>query len=330
MGNNIIKKNEWDKQQPLVSIVIPTYNRANRVVQTLDSIFAQTYSYFEVIVVDDGSTDNTIQVLEEYKQQTPRKEIAFTIVRQANAGAPVARNKGLSMAKGEYIVFFDSDDLMHKSRIEKQTKCILENKADCCACGFSINTYDGYTFIPVLPPSITPIRALVTGKILGSNQMWMFKTSLVNQINGWDETMPCHQDGELISRVLMQTSNIAILPESLSLFITHSETRISNTVKKDTRKGLDAFLKFHLNVLFKIASIHDSPTYFAEIKSLSSFIPLYSASKKCKDIIGVLKKIYQAGKHISIFIAITGAIFFLCMSLYRGINNTFVAKNRNV
>ena len=126
-------------QQPFVSIIIPTYNRAARIPQTLDSIFEQTYKNFEVIIVDDGSTDNTLQVLNEYSAKACQKQIKFKVLSQKNAGAPAARNNGLKNATGEYVVFFDSDDIMLPERIEIQIKIMLEENSDCCACGFFIN-----------------------------------------------------------------------------------------------------------------------------------------------------------------------------------------------
>jgi glycosyltransferase involved in cell wall biosynthesis len=237
LGNNIIKKNEWDKQQPLVSIVIPTYNRANRVMQTLDSIFAQTYSYFEVIVVDDGSTDNTIQVLEEYKQQTPRKEIAFTIVRQANAGAPVARNKGLSMAKGEYIVFFDSDDLMLPNRIEEQISLMLEENTDCCACGY-ITSSKQEQYIPHIIDNRGVLYSYVRGNLQGSTQSWVFKKTLVISVGGYDEQLVCRQDCDLVFRIIARNPKLSIVKKALSVFIDHNE---NERIMKKMANNLTAY-----------------------------------------------------------------------------------------
>lgn len=114
---------------PLVSVIIPTYNRAKIISRTLDNIFEQTYQNLEVIIVDDGSTDETLSVLREYRRP-------LYILTQANAGPAVARNKGLSVAKGEIIAFQDSDDLWMPTKLERQVRLLLKygKSVPCCLC----------------------------------------------------------------------------------------------------------------------------------------------------------------------------------------------------
>ena len=95
---------------PKVSVVIPTYNRARFIVDTIHSVLAQSFQDFEIIVVDDGSTDNTAQVV---------SGLPVTYIRQENQGGPVARNNGLKVARGEYIAFLDSDDALLENALEK-------------------------------------------------------------------------------------------------------------------------------------------------------------------------------------------------------------------
>jgi glycosyltransferase involved in cell wall biosynthesis len=105
---------------PLISVVIPTYNNARYVRQAVDSVFAQTYPYHEVIVVDDGSMDDPEAVL-----SSCLKRIQF--VRQQNQGPSAARNRGLEFARGEFVVFLDSDDYLLLQKFERQLACF---KAD--------------------------------------------------------------------------------------------------------------------------------------------------------------------------------------------------------
>ncbi len=97
-------------ENPLVSIITCTYNRAEMLKQTMASIFAQTYRPVEIIIIDDGSTDNTVEVINDYRDR------AFCYS-QANKGVAAARKAGCKMAKGEYIVFQDDDDLMPPAKI---------------------------------------------------------------------------------------------------------------------------------------------------------------------------------------------------------------------
>jgi len=105
---------------PRVSVIIPTYNRARYLPETLESVFAQTYRDYEVIVIDDGSTDNTAEVLESYLDR-------IVYVRKENGGQGSARNAGLKIARGEYIAFLDSDDLWLPDKLELQVRYLDEH-----------------------------------------------------------------------------------------------------------------------------------------------------------------------------------------------------------
>src|SRR5690606_18001529 len=115
--------------QPLVSIIIPTYNRAHLIGETLDSVLAQTYTHWECIVVDDGSTDDSQRVFDSYTS----KDTRFQFLKRPNTkpkGANACRNIGLETAKGEYVVFFDSDDLMTPNHLEVKMTALKNTNYD--------------------------------------------------------------------------------------------------------------------------------------------------------------------------------------------------------
>jgi len=105
--------NKGTEQEPLVSAIIPTYNGWRNLVEAVESVLAQDYSRIEVIVVDDGSTDETPDKMMPYADR-------ITYIRQANAGPAAARNTGIEHARGDYIAFLDSDDLWHPEKIREQ------------------------------------------------------------------------------------------------------------------------------------------------------------------------------------------------------------------
>jgi GalNAc5-diNAcBac-PP-undecaprenol beta-1,3-glucosyltransferase len=107
---------------PFFSVVIPTYNRIDKLLITLSTISAQRFNDFEIIIVNDGSTDNTLALLEKYKEKDSR----LRIVNQENKERGAARNNGFRNATGNYVVFFDSDDLMHTNHLETLYKYIHE------------------------------------------------------------------------------------------------------------------------------------------------------------------------------------------------------------
>jgi len=111
--------------KPLVSVVVPVYNAEKYIEKTLAGIFAQSFTDYEVIVVDDGSTDQTPVLLDAFKDK-------IIYIRQENSGGPASpRNKGILAAKGDYIALFDSDDLMFEKKLENDVQ-VLENNPDIC------------------------------------------------------------------------------------------------------------------------------------------------------------------------------------------------------
>ncbi|HYH86462.1 MAG TPA: glycosyltransferase [Pyrinomonadaceae bacterium] len=116
---------------PLVTVIIPTYNRRNWIGECLDSIRAQTYTHVETLVIDDGSTDGTV----EWLRSEPRYSFAKLHVQPVNGGASVARNDGIRMARGELIVFIDSDDALDPRHVETAVSIFREHPQTglfCC------------------------------------------------------------------------------------------------------------------------------------------------------------------------------------------------------
>ncbi|QYA24019.1 glycosyltransferase family 2 protein [Gramella sp. MT6] len=117
------------EKKPLITIIIPTYNRANYIEETLNSILEQTYGNWECIVINDGSNDNTIEILEDYRKKDKRF-LYFNRIDKYRKGAAGARNFGLDIAKergAKYIQFFDDDDIMYPEKLELQIAPLIEN-----------------------------------------------------------------------------------------------------------------------------------------------------------------------------------------------------------
>lgn len=110
----------------LVSVVIPSHNSARFIRATLDSVLAQTHTDLEIVIVDDGSTDSSVDILEEYRQKDDR----VVVYRQPNQGSASARNLGIAKSTGELIAFLDADDLWHPTKIEKQHNLFLDSPDD--------------------------------------------------------------------------------------------------------------------------------------------------------------------------------------------------------
>lgn len=116
-------------KNPLVSIITPTYNSQSFIVETIESVFAQTYANWELILVDDCSQDDTWKILEEYKNKDSRVKI---LKLDKNYGAGVARNKGITIAEGDFMAFVDSDDIWVPQKLELQLNFMKEKRRLIC------------------------------------------------------------------------------------------------------------------------------------------------------------------------------------------------------
>ena len=129
---------------PIVSVIIPSYNAADYIAQTLESVLAQTLTDIEVILVDDGSTDNTRNIVADFANKDPR----LMLVEQANQFAGVARNNGMSKARGKYLYFLDADDYIESNALEELVNAIEQHGADVAIAkseGFDNTTGDTWT-----------------------------------------------------------------------------------------------------------------------------------------------------------------------------------------
>ena len=118
----------------MVSIIIPAFNAEKYIEETLDSILQQTYTDFEIILVDDGSEDNTIKIMQNYQtgEKAPKNNIKITIASGYHEGASCARNKGMGIASGQYFLFFDADDIMSPDYLYELVKHIRKQKTRNC------------------------------------------------------------------------------------------------------------------------------------------------------------------------------------------------------
>ena len=124
-----------------VSVIIPNYNRENFIGATIRNLLAQTLKPYEIIVVDDGSTDNSLGVIHSFGDKVK-------VLRQANKGPGAARNAGLRVATGEYIQFQDSDDFISLNKLETQVKKIQSTNADLVYGPFVKGFLEGGRFVP--------------------------------------------------------------------------------------------------------------------------------------------------------------------------------------
>ncbi len=121
--------------EPLVSIITPTFNSQDFLAQTIDSILDQSYKNWELILIDDASTDNTVNLIKDYISKHSNISL---IQNNTNQGAGVSRNKGINAAKGDFIAFLDADDLWLPNKLEVQINLMLKNNLDVCFSSYDL------------------------------------------------------------------------------------------------------------------------------------------------------------------------------------------------
>ncbi|OUP38143.1 glycosyltransferase family 2 protein [Olsenella sp. An188] len=176
--------------EKLVSVIIPTYNRANTISESIQSVLAQTYRNLEILVIDDGSTDNTCEVVKSIRDSRVRYE------RQDNAGACSARNAGINLASGDYIAFQDSDDLWESDKLMRQVLALDSTGADVCICKMlSVNMLSGAANVVSPRQDGISLEALLKGNFI-STQMVVARAECFNEVR-FDERLKRLQDWDL-------------------------------------------------------------------------------------------------------------------------------------
>lgn len=211
----------------MVSVVIPTYNRASTIKVAVLSVLNQSYSDLEVIVVDDGSIDNTNTIVNSINDSR------IHYYYQQNTGACAARNLGVDKANGDYIAFHDSDDLWLPNKLQKQMECLLREHADVVFCKMSYKKDEEK--IEFLPNNImegfVPLNADLFG--IGTQTLLGKREVFVN--NHFDIQMPRLQDFELILRLLNNNYKIYCMDEALV------EYRLSaDSISRNDKKLINA------------------------------------------------------------------------------------------
>lgn len=208
---------------PLVSVIIPAYNAAAFLAETLDSVLAQTYENVETIVVDDGSTDTTPQLLDSYRNR-------ITVLRQANAGQAAARNNGARSAKGEFLAFLDSDDLWDSDKIARQVELLnrfptaLAVYCDHRTIDAEGNPRSSSAALAHPRPSGDILRSLLLGPCIVTPGLVLLRRQAFNASEGFDEAplMRGHEDYALWLRLATQGSFI-YSPDTLVSYRWHAQ-----------------------------------------------------------------------------------------------------------
>ena len=224
-------------RQPVVSIIIPSYNSKAFLQEAVTSALNQTYPFVEIIVIDDGSTDATTDLFPEFQKQGVS---CYTI---ANGGASNARNKGLEKAKGEYIQFLDADDILAPTKIEKQLALLERQDADLCYTPWVNFEHDICDAQAQFRFSYLNHSKERSGKELmisyGMDDWfilpiaWLVRKDLIIKAGYWNLEITNNDDGEYFSRILFWANKVVCCNEILAYYrLTPDGLSILNSASK--------------------------------------------------------------------------------------------------
>lgn len=211
----------------MISIVIPMYNVENYIERCLYSVLSQKYQNFEVVLIDDGSTDNTMEIVETFFSN---HTISHQIINQKNQGVSTARNKGIDVANGEYICFLDSDDMIRIDFLSKMYEQIIKNNSDVVICEYrEIHDNEISSMIePLISDEIHNARVITNIIALKgflyrriNTGVWsiLIKMNILRKYNiRFKEGYRYSEDVHFIYRIFNKASAITILKEQLYLY----------------------------------------------------------------------------------------------------------------
>jgi glycosyltransferase involved in cell wall biosynthesis len=213
----------------LISVIIPTYNRASLIAASMDSVLVQTYRPIELIVVDDGSSDNTQEVVSEWALKADAR-LAVRYFHQANKGGCAARNRGLRESRGEFISFLDSDDRLLPRALQRKVDCLRAGNAPYCydrgervdgqgkSLGYhgrSWSAYGGLFFLTYHFDSAGPL----------------IRRSLCIQVGPWHNSLSGSQEVEYFARLKLHGGRGIFLDEVGHVVVEHAGSRITNSLE---------------------------------------------------------------------------------------------------
>ncbi len=244
--------------KPLVSILISAYNAEEWIEFTLDSAVAQTWPYKEIIVVNDGSTDGTADVVRRFAPK------GVTLVSTENRGLSAGQNEAFQHSRGDYIQYLDADDLLAPDKIERQLEALKETESRRIVLSspwapFYYRTRHARFVRNSLCQDLTPVEWLL--RKLGEgihmqNATWLVSRELAEAAGPWMENLEYDQDGEYFSRVLLGSEGTRFVPDT-GIFYRATGTNRVSYVGNSNKKKDSLFMSMKLHIQY-LRSLEDS------------------------------------------------------------------------
>ncbi len=213
----------------LISIIVPIYNVEKELSRCLESIIHQSYSNIEIVLVNDGSTDDSKSIIDKYKEIDQR----IVVVDQDNSGLSAARNTGLRIARGRYIMFVDSDDYLHKNAVEILYHNIIDEDADISVCNFYWDYLEQIKEEPIIGDKIVFNGDDVKHQLIQNNLITVVAWNKLYKKEIWNGVEypvgKVHEDEYVIHKLLSNCKRTVYTNDKLYYYIKR-EKSISNTI----------------------------------------------------------------------------------------------------
>jgi len=295
----------------LVSIIIPVYNKAAFVEETILSALGQTYPYTEIILINDGSTDDSLKILKRYQQKDPHKII---LIDQENQGVSKATNRGIKESKGEYIQFLDADDILSPDKIQRQIDLIKDNEKDVVAsCEWLMfkDNIDDCVHIPYgvfenFDSGLDLLLQFWNKQEMHQPGIYLTHRTLIEQAGPWNELLSINQDGEFFCRVLLRAGKIKYAERGKVYYRTPGESNVSQQKSKKAWCSLLDSLQCYERETLKV---EDSPRVRKALKKIyQKFIydvfpahpELVAQAESYIENLGIAEKTYIGGPKFQI------------------------------
>ena len=205
----------------LISVVMPCYNMSSYVHEAITSVLQQTYASIELIVVNDGSTDGSTEIIQSLAHAHPDR---IRLLYQNRAGPYAARNQGLALAQGNFVAFLDADDYWHRNTLTALHAALTESRADLAYCGWQNVGADAENFQPYVPPAIEDHTAVLQ---LLKTCPWpingvLVRRQMIDSLRGFSERYATAMDYDLWLRMLAYRPHFVRVPEVLAFYRRYS------------------------------------------------------------------------------------------------------------
>jgi glycosyltransferase involved in cell wall biosynthesis len=213
-----------------VSVITPCYNGAKYLRETIESVLAQTHPVLEMIVIDDGSTDDSAAIAKLFGQPV-------RVIRQTNQGESVARNRGVAEAKGEYLLFLDADDLLDPGSLQQLTDAALQLPGTVVAQGclrFTDHPGHSLSITPAQWPAFFPA---VLGTNLGPPHVCLYPAPLVRKVGGYNASLQWSEDWDFVAQIALTGAPLVNIELNGAWYRQHAQSQLATMKVANRARG---------------------------------------------------------------------------------------------